>query len=964
MRSQLETAGVTRRETEVLDAVRGRLMNSEIAARLYVSERTVESHVSSLMRKLGAANRRQLAEIAAELAGESAFQRPPLPAPLELAASARPLVGRDVERCQLRELWERVAAGTSFAAVVTGEAGMGKSRLLADLAVEAHRQGASVLHGACFEDTRLPFEPFLLALNGDLDSLPDEETDRRRAVIARLSPLLLDLLEGGPRERRSLAETFEHTAVSHGLLQYLKMSTATGPVLVALEDVHWATATTRDALRHLVRSAGRMPLMVVVTCRDTAPDLEPETRILLGDLDRMPGVHRVALSGLDPASVRELAESTPHATVLSSVDATALVDETGGNPLFVLEMLASSSSPKAATSLHALLSARSRELNDDDNALLDLAAVLGAEFDAALLGAASGASFDTLLATLERGEAAGLVWSLPGGRGRWAFVHGLFRRARYDAIPAARRLRLHRAVARILAGRSNAEIAELARHAYVACPLGEARLAIDACWRAGDVAARASGVQEAVTHYRNALDAADLLDPPDPNIVCRLRARLGATLHNAGDPEGARLLLQAADTARTHHDADTLSTIVWSLGYYGSGLAGEPNPTIVDLTEEALALAGPDPSLTRARLLGLRAGQHAMNAEMRAAGALVDEALRIARGLADPMALGETLITCRLAMWTPENLDERLERADELANLGDVTGTRFWSIMGRLGLAAFRREAGDLTGSSQALDDVNELIGATPPIWAALLWTAMRSNRLFIAGDLSGAERVAAELFTLDLHPESGPVRWADPGKWHTVQLVGIRYYQGRLGELVNESEQVPFGAASRAIASCALAHVGDLAHASERLDADVAANLTPYPSDSSWLVAMGWLAETAELTRHVPAAEAIHQRLAPYLGRLDNYGDGASRPIGFALAQTALVAGDDDRAAELAALTVDWCRDQGALLFLGRALVLQAATRVRQGHRDTASLNEALAIAKTTGARLIEQDASRYELR
>ena len=141
--------GISRREGEVLDLVRQHLTNAEIASRLYISERTVESHVSSLLRKLGASDRRQLARRASEPVAPRDTAMSPV---LELLADPSTFVGRVWERGVLRTLWARALAGQTLIGLVTGEPGIGKSRLVAELAVEVHAGGGRVLLGACHED--------------------------------------------------------------------------------------------------------------------------------------------------------------------------------------------------------------------------------------------------------------------------------------------------------------------------------------------------------------------------------------------------------------------------------------------------------------------------------------------------------------------------------------------------------------------------------------------------------------------------------------------------------------------------------------------------------------------------------------------------------------------------------------------------------------------------------------------
>lgn len=926
-----ESAGITRRESEVLERLRGGRSNRDIAGELYLSERTIESHVASLMRKLQAANRWELAKRAEEMAADALGPPAALPAALELAAASAPLVGRWRERTELRAIWDRAVQGVAMTAVVSAEAGMGKSRLVADLAVQVHGQGAAVLHGACSEDSAVPYEPFLHALGEEL--------------LGRIRP------GDDPR---------------HAILGLLKGTAERVPVLVVVEDLQWATAATRDTVRFMARAAPRLRLMIALTCRDTLPDLLAETKELLGGLEREPTVQTIRLVGLDPPSVLELAAATAGAA-LDMRAATNLATETGGNPLLVLQALQARDGLAGAISVQGLLASRARRLAPGDDQVLDVAAVLGCEFDARLLGAVSGTPLAELLGALERAEAAGLLVSVPGAPGRWSFVHALFRRAWYDAMPSARRVRIHHDVAQLLAEREQVgaiDVVELAHHAYLACPLGGARLATEACSLAGDQAVRASATTEAADQYRCALEAAVLLEPSDESLVRDLRIRLGAILHNAGEAEGTSLLLKAAEEARAEPNPHQLATVASALSYYGSGVPGLPDSTVAELAEEALALAPAEASSTTARMLGVLATQRAMAGETATAVRLAEESLEVARTMDDPIVLGEAIMTARLALWSPDNLDQRVAIAQELAHLGDTTGSRLWSIHGRQGIAAFERERGDLAASFRALDEVDALIGDSPPAWTALLSVAMRANRLLLRGDLNGSERVAAEVFDLDFQPGAGSVAWIDPALWHRPQLLAIRYYQGRISELSSEIEQVPLGAASRAITTCALAHRGELHDARARLHDDMHADFACYPADSTWLVSMGWLAEAAELTGHAAAARSISERLAPYFGRLDNYGDGAFRPIGSALTQSALATGDAAAATRLAEMTISWCRTEGTPIFLARGLVQLAAARRRLGESGLDYLEEALSIAAETGAALIQQDVERYGLR
>jgi DNA-binding CsgD family transcriptional regulator len=302
----LDDRGVTRREAEVLDALGDRLTNAEIASRLYLSGRTVESHVSSLLRKLGVASRLELADIAKELRAETPLGVPALPASLELLADRASYVGRRDERSRLLALWERASSGQALVAVVMGEAGMGKSRLTAEFASEVHSRGGRVLFGACFEDVHAPFQPFLQALGDDMAQLSDAELRRRVGsdgdALAHLLPNAAPRWGGrAPTDVLDASgERLEMFAAVHG---YLARAVEKEPMLLVIEDLHWASATTRQGIQQLARLSGRAPLLIVVTTRDSAPDLDDRLAAFLSELGRLPSVEMVRLRGLDTVEV-------------------------------------------------------------------------------------------------------------------------------------------------------------------------------------------------------------------------------------------------------------------------------------------------------------------------------------------------------------------------------------------------------------------------------------------------------------------------------------------------------------------------------------------------------------------------------------------------------------------------------------------------------------------------------------
>ena len=221
---------VTSRQAEVLGAVGERLTNAEIAARLGVSERTIESHVSALLRRFGVSDRVALAHVAQDAQRSSG-----LPVAVELAAERHPLLSRDAELTRLLQRWTQAARGRTLLSLVTGEPGIGKTRLVAELARRVHGEGAGVLLGASADGSEPPYQPLFEALGPHV---------RER------------ILEHAERPVTAIDPGWAQAHMQSALIEELGRLTNTGPILLILEDLHWASLATHEVLRHLARLPG------------------------------------------------------------------------------------------------------------------------------------------------------------------------------------------------------------------------------------------------------------------------------------------------------------------------------------------------------------------------------------------------------------------------------------------------------------------------------------------------------------------------------------------------------------------------------------------------------------------------------------------------------------------------------------------------------------------------------------
>jgi tetratricopeptide (TPR) repeat protein len=943
----------------VLAALAERLTNAEIAARLFVSERTVESHVTALLRKLEVTNRRELADIAQR---EQSLDRPSrLPAALQLLVEPTGFVGRAGERRRLVELWRRCVTGPSRVAVLAGEAGIGKSRLAAEFAAEVDESGGRVLLGMCFEDAEVPFQPFVEVIADDLADLSEVAVRRRAAsdteALARIIP--------GLARRTGVVATATNPAPLSGQLtiaaaigRYLRRAAEEAPLLLVIEDLHFATETTRATVRHLARSPIHAPILMLITTRDTSPDVDDELRMLLGDLTRMPAVDSINLGGLPAADVADLL-----ARLGSTADATTVTSDTGGNPLLVVEVAHSRGGTTA--SLHAMLARRYALLTDADLTIVDAASVVGTEFDADVVARSVDCELEAVLAILERIAASGLIRAMPGRPGQFAFTHALFRRTRYDSIPPHSRLLIHRDVAATLAARLPADeslLPELARHASIAAPVGDAHKAVDYAMQAAARAERFLGLGEAATNYRRALQVAGVIEEPQPDLVLALTIKLGEVLTGIAHPQARELLLRAAAMARDTADPEALAEVALAMIRYGGGPAPGADPEFVSIVEEALVALGPEPSALRARALAALSEDVTFTDPDRALE-LLREALDIAERLGDPDTLGHVLLSYRLAGKTPGNTDAGHPTANRLITLGRRTGHTPFVLHGLVQRAWTFREEGDLTSADRAMSAARSYLGDEPAPIYVTMFTLYRSSQLLLAGDLAGAEEAANEVLLLET---SG----FDATLWYGPALMVIRGQQARLGELIPLIEvgtsHPTLGRSYQAVLAVAYAFAGQLDDARSILTTFSSNDFRDVRRNQLWLTDMTSLAETADILGHQAAAATIAEQLHPFAGRIAAIWATVVTTVDVVLAQMALVTGDHQRARRHAEQAVAASVERKTPVFLGRELLRLAAARQHLGDSPSAVhdlVHQALEIADRTGATLIEREAHRLGL-
>jgi hypothetical protein len=918
---------------------------------------------------------------AAELEWEG---EPELPMPDGLLAATRrgACVGRSGElELLLRDL-DAVRVGERRVVLLTGEPGIGKTRLAAEAGLAAHARGALVLYGRSDEGPAVPYQAFAEALGHLVSAAPAELLEPAGPALGKLASLV-----PAARERAAGADAPED---GHGGERYvlfgavgalLSAASARQPVVLVLDDLHWADVPTVLLLHHLLAVPSRPRLLVIATCRPVEMSDGPDLSASLAQLRRDERVTEMELGGLGEGDVLDLVQELAGAELEEGerLYARALHRETDGNPLFVSEVIrglggrdeiaaaaaalgrGGGRAPLAApASLRELIVARAAALGTETLAVLEAAAVFGRAFDAGLLARVAELDEERLADVLDGAERAALIVPAAGGPGRFAFHHLLIGHTLYEHLGAARRARLHRRVGEALeeAGGepAGARAGEIARHWAEASPPDRER-ALRYAELAGRHALREIDPEAAVRWLGQALE---LHGPAEDGRRCSLLIGLGVAQRKHGDARFRETLLEAARLGRRLDEPKLLvrAAIENTRGFVSD--AGEVDTERVAMLEAALEAVGSSDSRERAVLLGMLAFELSFAPDRGPRVALADEALGVARRLGDRRTLCYVLGARSMPIWAPETLDERLACTAESVRLADGLGdplARFHALHWR-GVALV--QTGEIDELRRVVRRQRELAGRLGEPSARWLALYDEATVAAMGGRLADAEVLASE--ALEIATDSGQ---PDALSLYASQLTNIRYDQGRLAELqpmiAETAADNPGIPSFRAL--LALAYLeGELPlEAAELLAAE---RIDVLPRDMTWLACVVLWALVCASVGDAGRAEALSALLRPYSDQVVYTGISAWGDVDHALGRLATVAGRyDDAALHLAGSTARYTAI-GAPVWLARATLDEASlllAREGPGDRERARelLQRAGGEARRLGAAGIERRAA-----
>jgi AAA ATPase-like protein len=855
------------------------------------------------------------------------------------------LVGRGRELAQLDASLEQAWAGRGGLILLTGEPGIGKTALAREFIEHVSARGAAWAWGSCWDGGGAPaYWPWVqvgraITRRGDVRAL--------RAALGEGAPWIAGLLPeltgslGPPAEPSELDTDQARFRLFDALATLLATVAEERPLVVVLDDLHWADASSLLALEFVARALPDIPLLAIAAYRHAEAHARPDLAAPLGGLAR--AATRLPLEGLGREEVGLLAQARARGlgrgerVPIPPQLVTAVHRASAGNPFFVDELVQLLASQGRLHDVRAadgplplpdgVRDAIRRRLDPLEPVVLQAlcaAAVIGGEFGLHPLASVLDEAPGTVLEWLEVPLRSGIV--NPGrDAARYEFAHALVRDTLLEGLGATRRARLHRVTAEALeeAYRDDLEqhLAVIAHHYLQAATEGGAERAVEYAARAAQRAVVQFAYEEAARLYERALDVAASL-PADEQRAWQLTQGLGEARMRAGDVDGAqRALRAAAGHARRLDDAERLAhtALARTLGSLSPGLV---EPELVASLEEALGrleeMAADEDSLRRATLDALRCRLRVQLAlalywspQRARRERLVDEALgiaralytgRTARGSRAHRMLGDRTLAFALAqgfvaVWGPETVTRGLPISIEALELCERTNDAELGMQVRLWRISLLLELDDPV---RAYEEI-EAFGSTARRLGQPRMLVYDPLHRAMAAHLRG-DFVASERFTAEAVAQSRDVPGSIAPIIADAQTFLVRRTQGRhldLEPLVRKNaDRLPAMRRWRCGLALVLAELGREDEARRELEHLAAADFEDVPRDALWLVAMSLLAELCTLLDDRPRARRLYELLVPYEGRnVVSMGAVYLGPVARYLGLLAMTMGEDERA-------------------------------------------------------------------
>jgi hypothetical protein len=777
--------------------------------------------------------------------------------------AARPFVGRDAEFDELVRGLDEAGEGSGLVFFLTGEPGIGKTRMMQELTRLARERGCQVAGGRCWEEGGAPaYWPWIQAvraLGGDFERL-------------------------APGARGSVDPETARFRLFDAAARFLLERARAQPLVVLLDDLHAADAASLVLLRFVGEMVPGAPLVVVGAYREREAQAH-ERPELFAELARLGP--RLPLQGLGVEDVEAYVAGVTGADA-SRPAAARLHVLTGGNPFFLGEALRLVEYEDLTDAgavvdpvrpvpeeVRVLLRRRLADLSSDAVAALQVAAVVGREFQLGVLERTSDLGVARLLDVLVEAAEAGVIAEDPASPRRYAFVHELVRETLYDDLAPAERLELHRMIGAVLeevySNDLDPHLSEIARHLAAAAPLGDVEAALDYLVRAGDRAADQLAYEEAGVHYQRALGLLGGSEKTIRERRCELLLALGDARWRAGDTRAARTSFEeAADLARRLGDGEMLARA--ALGYV-VGLGGfllfarfEAGVTGAGLLEEALAALPETDSPLRARVLARLAVEIYRSSDVERRVQLSSEAVEMSRRLGDSEALVTALHARHWALGSPEMIQERLENTREMLAMVAETGNQELAFLAHNSRFHCFLELCDgpaIDSEIAAITDLAERLHQPFYRWHGVCVQVIRA---VLDGRFDDAERLGQNALDIARLRHSEYASYV----YEYAQQVTIHWAQGVLGDHAREIEEhsARYLWIPRWRDALAAAEGSDRSAAAGELERQAARGFEDLERDGFWLLRLCALADASVTVGDARRALRIFELLQPFADR------------------------------------------------------------------------------------------------
>ena len=476
------------------------------------------------------------------------------------------IIGRDQEMAALRTAIDAALSGQASLVMLAGEPGIGKTRLAEEAGAYARLHGVQVLVGRCYEgESASPYSPFVEVIREYVSTRLDDalraEMGDGASDVAKLVPDIRNRIPDLPSTVASDPKG-ERMRLFDNVVSFLVNASKASPIMLHLDDLHWADKPTLLLLQHLTRRFKGSRLMVVGTYRDVELDRRNPLSTVLAELRHERLYQRQLLRGLSESEVKELIEAIWQQQMAEHHGAAfvrAVLRETEGNPFFIEEVLRHLvesgalyrddgrwvTDPKAVAGMGVpenvrdVIGRRLSRLSETAHRVLTAAAFLGREFEFEVLGRMSELGEEMMVPAVEEALSHRLVVETQDrGRPRYAFIHALVRQTLYEQLSLPRRQHLHlqaaQAIEKVHEHHLEPHVAALANHYRAAGAAADPEKAIDYSIRAGRSAYAVFAYEEAGVHWRKSLELMDEQGGGDRERRAKLLWRLGDQLVSSG----------------------------------------------------------------------------------------------------------------------------------------------------------------------------------------------------------------------------------------------------------------------------------------------------------------------------------------------------------------------------------------------------------------------------------------------